>query len=111
MLHLCCRLFDYRIIFSKHNQAFKPEEFMSSLEIEEQVITEKHIPVDMEAYIKFKLGLQLSSGQEGENSQPEEESAEQVRAVFRSIAAFILDRCKSVSDFTLTGRFTLGLQS
>jgi len=57
--------------------AFKPEEFMSSLEIEEQVITEKHIPVDMEAYIKFKLGLQLSSGQEAENSQPEEEFAEQ----------------------------------
>ena len=57
---------------------------MSSLEIEEQVITEKHIPVDMEAYIKFKLGLQLSSGQEAENSQPEEEFAEQVRVDFLS---------------------------
>ena len=31
---------------------------MSKLEIEEQVITEKELPVDMEQYIKFKLGLQ-----------------------------------------------------
>ena len=31
---------------------------MNSLELEEQVITEKHINVDMEAYIKFKLGFQ-----------------------------------------------------
>ena len=31
---------------------------MNSLEMEEQVITEKHLPIDMEAYIKFKLGVQ-----------------------------------------------------
>ncbi|XP_065069949.1 microtubule-associated serine/threonine-protein kinase 2-like isoform X3 [Rhopilema esculentum] len=37
---------------------FNPGEFMNSLEMEEQVITEKHLPIDMEAYIKFKLGVQ-----------------------------------------------------
>ena len=52
---------------------------MSSLEMEEQVISEKHIPVDMEVYIKFKLGVQPPSTQDDEGSQPEEESAEQVR--------------------------------
>ena len=51
---------------------------MSSLEIEEQVISEKHIPVDMEAYIKFKLGVQPPTVEDVEGRQLGEESAEQV---------------------------------
>lgn len=61
---------------------------MSSLELEEQVITEKHLPVDMEAYIKFKLGVQTPAIQDAEGNELKQESEEQVSILIWNLCAF-----------------------
>ncbi len=45
-------------------QGFDPGAFMSYLEMEEQVITEKRIQIDMQSYIKYKLCLQPADSTE-----------------------------------------------
>eukprot|EP00794_Sanderia_malayensis_P007823 gene7823-8672_t len=61
--------------------SFSPGAFMSNLELEEQVLTEKHIQVDMETYIKYKLCLPPTTPTSADESQGVEAETKKKTAI------------------------------